>query len=150
MSTPEMSPLPENDAKSRGWVCEHRWQGVAGMVNFRKACRGLAKTARWIPGDEGVEPGQVAVRLGSSCFLALVRGHREGQTEKVRGKWSLQGLEIGLPEGRYCDLSSLVTQRSWSQQSCPREVLLGPRGVVLEGFVPEGDVLAIHTGTRLN
>mmetsp|Transcript_39444 Transcript_39444/g.71065 ORF Transcript_39444/g.71065 Transcript_39444/m.71065 type:complete len:979 (+) Transcript_39444:97-3033(+) len=149
MGTPVSSPLLEADAY-RGWVCEHRWQGVAGMVNFRKACRGLPRTATWIPGNDGVELGQVAVRLGEGCFLAVVRGHTgENQTENSRGDWSLNGLEIGLPEGRYCDLSSLETQRAWSRQSCPREVSVGPNGAVLQGAVPEGEVLAIHSGARL-
>ena len=48
-------------------------------------------------------------------------------------------MGVDLPEGRYCDLSSLQTQRGWREQAeCPRSVEIDARG----------EVLAIHTGAR--
>lgn len=152
---PSMSPLLENASSPRTWVCEHRWQGVAGLVHFRKSCRGLPVTASWAGGrDPAVALGRVAFRLGedsNSCFVALVRGYNEKSKPAWGhlGEWPLQGLETGLPAGRYCDLSSLYTQSGWDKTSCPREVVLGPGGVVQSGTVPEGDIVAIHAGARL-
>lgn len=58
-------------------------------------------------------------------------------------------MGVDLPEGRYCDLSSLQTQRGWREQAeCPRSVEIDARGVVTSGQVAEGEVLAIHTGAR--
>merc|ERR1712146_179571 len=101
---------------------EHRWQGVAGMVNFRKACRGLPLSQTWHTGTSPkTKAGQVAFRLaeedaeGPACFVALVHGYNEESklSWSHLGDWQLKGMEIGLPEGRYCDLSSLFTQKGW-------------------------------------
>ncbi|CAJ1399838.1 unnamed protein product [Effrenium voratum] len=123
MATPSASPLPLELASSRRWVCEHRWQGVAGLIHFRKACR-KAITKSWA----GACVGCGALRLGAGCFLALAGP--DG--------WQLR-LTTGLPGGRYCDLSSL------ENRTCVREVLLGDEGRILEGGVPAGDLLAIST-----
>merc|ERR1719401_250302 len=102
--TPTVSPLPEDEAKRRSWVCEHRWAGVAGLVNFRKACRQFPVSKVWRPANvSGVSTGRLAFRLGSECFVALVRA--------PFGDWELTDLDTGLPEGRYCDMASLPTQR---------------------------------------
>lgn len=158
MPTPDKSPLPFSDAQKRDWICEHRWQGVAGMVNFRKACRGQQLAQTWEGGQtDGVALGHVAFRLGLSateelplCFVALSRGHRDGQSaDQSGGVWQLQGLLTGLPAGRYCDLASLSTQKDWTRTKCPREVEIGSSGEVLAGIVPEGEILAIHTAAML-
>jgi len=157
LATPTRSPLPEAEAGKRGWVCEHRWQGVAGMINFRKACRGLPLVETW-QGNEslGVTPGRLAYKLASedgseACFVALVRGYNEVSEPDWGhlGDWQLNGLYIGLPAGTYCDLASLETQRGWDRQSCPKEVVIGENGTVEEGIVSEGDLLAIRTGAQV-
>lgn len=154
LATPTISPLLENAFPERTWACEHRWQGVAGLVHFRKSCRGLPLSQIWVGGvNASVQVGQVAFQLGEvgSCFVALVRGYNEDSKPAWGhlGNWDLSGLQTGLPAGRFCDLSSLDTQLSLESNSCPREVVLGPGGVVESGIVPEGDILAIHTGAML-
>jgi len=154
LATPTQSPLPEPEASKRGWICEHRWQGVAGMINFRKACRGLPLAETWHSNETmGVTTGRLAYKLASeddteACFVALVRGYNEASKPQWGhlGDWQLKGLHVGLPAGKYCDLASLETQRGWDGQSCPREVVIGESGTVQEGLVLEGDLLAIHTG----
>eukprot|EP00931_Biecheleriopsis_adriatica_P101721 TRINITY_DN76802_c0_g1_i1.p1 TRINITY_DN76802_c0_g1~~TRINITY_DN76802_c0_g1_i1.p1 ORF type:complete len:883 (+),score=137.12 TRINITY_DN76802_c0_g1_i1:35-2650(+) len=152
MPTPAKSPLPQ-DELYRGWVCEHRWEGIAGLINFRKACRGLPVTQTWSEATSpGVERGQFGFRAGDSCFAAIVRGNNEN-FENYWGRlndWRLAGLQTGLPAGRYCDLASLTTQRCWDRRRCPREVVIGDDGLVLTGFVRPGDLLAIHVGARLD
>jgi len=149
LPTPTESPLPSQLSQVRSWVCEHRWAGVAGLVNFRKACRGLPISRTWTPTQPGVGTGHLAYRLGGKCFVALVRGHSAQSAWGPIGNWSLVGFETGLPPGRYCDLSSLETQKNWGGDSCPREVTLGARGKVLSGSVAQGDLLAIHARAQL-
>jgi len=152
MPTPTESPLSTQEADYQGWVCEHRWEGIAGLVNFRKACRGLAITQTWSQNTKpAVDVGNFAFRVGDSCFAALVRGHNTQVRNnwEVLPDWRLAGLHVGLPEGRYCDLASLSTQRCWDRRSCSREVVVGSDGVIITGTVQEGDLLAIHVGARL-
>jgi len=64
--------LPWDDANRRGWVCEHRWEGVAGLIGFRKACRGLPVTQTWSsaqPDAPKVVPEQLP---GSVVEVALL------------------------------------------------------------------------------
>ncbi|CAE7241195.1 amy [Symbiodinium natans] len=72
MPTPTTSPLATD---YEGWVCEHRWEGIAGLVGFRKACRGLPVTQTWSESSiPSVGLGRFAFRAGPDCFVALVRG----------------------------------------------------------------------------
>mmetsp|Transcript_65278 Transcript_65278/g.212614 ORF Transcript_65278/g.212614 Transcript_65278/m.212614 type:complete len:272 (+) Transcript_65278:2340-3155(+) len=161
MGTPAVSPMPEEEAQKRGWVCEHRWTGVAGLVAFRRACRGLpvsAPLALVASADDeaagagvlGAE-GRAAFRLGEECLVALVKGTNEKWPQGYGhlGDWPLRGLASGLPAGRYCDVASLSQKLAEGATSCPREVVIGSDGVVLSGSALEGDLLAIYTGALL-
>eukprot|EP00933_Yihiella_yeosuensis_P060614 TRINITY_DN63363_c0_g1_i1.p1 TRINITY_DN63363_c0_g1~~TRINITY_DN63363_c0_g1_i1.p1 ORF type:complete len:900 (-),score=137.09 TRINITY_DN63363_c0_g1_i1:570-3269(-) len=152
MPTPTVSPLSSPQKEYKGWVCEHRWDGVAGLVNFRKTCRGLPITKVWSEQTSGESVGQYAFRAGSSCFVALVRGVNtrwSNNWDSELKEWRLAGMTTGLPPGRYCDLASLPTQRCWDRRGCPREVLIGSNGKVITGTVLKGDLLAIHVDARL-
>jgi len=155
MEAPTQSPMPTREARERRWICEHRWQGVAGMIHFRKACRGKAVTQTWKGGiTTDIAVGRLAFRLASDCFVALVRGRRTDEGDEVNrvgvgGHWDLQDFQVGLPAGLYCDLSSLHTQKQWHESSpCPRSVRIDSEGRVQEGGVSEGEILAIHIGAR--
>mgnify|MGYP002803518647 FL=1 len=155
MDAPTESPLPRTVARERRWICEHRWQGVAGMVHFRKVCRGHAVTQTWRGGlNDGIALGRLAFRLGDACFVAMVRGRRKDEDPTdpevvgVGGPWKLDGLHIGLPAGCYCDLSSLLTQKGWDGETCPRSVQVNEDGMVASGQVAQGEILAIHVGAR--
>ena len=73
--------------------------------------------------------GRVAFRLANSCFVAFTRG----------SDWPLHGLRTGLPKGNYCDLASWDALR----RLCHRRVLLSEGGLILEGAVAAGGLLAI-------
>eukprot|EP00434_Breviolum_minutum_P021123 symbB.v1.2.018636.t1/scaffold1495.1/size115473/3 len=141
MPTPTQSPLSEEEKGYEGYVCEHRWEGIGGLVNFRQACRGLPITQIWSSQDGNAELGQFAFRVTSGehqCFAALVRGDNKKFPNYWGdlGDWRLAGMVTGLPPGRYCDLASLTTQRCWDRRRCPREVLIGDDGIVVTGVVP--------------
>mmetsp|Transcript_4618 Transcript_4618/g.13345 ORF Transcript_4618/g.13345 Transcript_4618/m.13345 type:complete len:924 (+) Transcript_4618:63-2834(+) len=145
METPTDSPMPDELAQSRRWVCEHRWDGVAGLVGFRKACRGLPTAV--LP----TEPGRLGFKAGDECFVGLVRGTNRWWPHDFGhlGNWSLAGLAVGLPEGRYCDVASLPERFAAGRADCPREVVVGADGRISSGSVPEGDLSAIYTGAML-
>jgi len=134
----------------RRWICEHRWEGVAGLIEFRKACGGLPVTRTWQAPE--LSQGRLAFRIGEECFGALVRGYNEKQKSPWGhlGNWRLQGLEVNLPSGRYCDMGSVSTVRGWDRKRCPRQVVIGTNGRILSGFVKEGDLLAIYVGGRMS
>ena len=136
MPTPKHAPLSFEEKLYRGYVCEHRWEGVAGLVNFRKACRPVPVTGSWSSLDGSADLGHFAwrnewkehkcfaalaahlLRFGCSSMCAEVRGNNERWPNYWGdlGDWSLAGMNISLPAGRYCDLGSLSTQLCWNQR----------------------------------
>lgn len=144
MPTPTESPLPEMVANQRSWVCEHRWNGVAGLVGFRKACHGGKLTKM-----DSLE-GQLGFQIGTTCLVALVRGYNNKWPQSYGhiGTWNLNGLRTGLPAGHYCDVAQLGG-RFDAQSNCHNTVVISDDGTVSEGSVGEGDLLAIYTGARL-
>ncbi|CAE7815155.1 amy [Symbiodinium microadriaticum] len=140
MTTPRESPLPADLAMKRTWVCEHRWEGVAGLIEFRKACRGLAVTRTWKAPE--VSAGRLAFRAGEDCFAALVRGYNT----QLKSEWGHLGASKDAGGG----LHQSPTQRGWDRKRCPRQVVIGTDGRILSGIVLEGDLLAIHVGGRMS
>ena len=59
-----MEILPDGSC-GNGWVCEHRWEAVAGMVGFAKATRDQAAEDFWSEGN------QAAWRRGNNGFVAI-------------------------------------------------------------------------------
>jgi len=141
--TPTETPLGESFAESHRWACEHRWTGVAGLIDYRKACRGLEVHKMF---SDGVTDGKFAFRAGTTCFVAM---WKNVSTDSDSRLWPLGGMVIGVPAGRYCDLASLPTKRGWDGRSCPNEVEVDAQGNVTSGSVRQGDLLAIHAGARL-
>ena len=52
---------------SRGWVCEHRWQAIAGMVSFSKAVGNSRRWNYWNGGTRGSESGNWRVLNIKQC-----------------------------------------------------------------------------------
>jgi len=146
LDTPTEAPLPDELAQSRRWVCEHRWAGVAGLVGFRGACRGRETTV--LPNTGA---GRLAFTADGECLVAMVKGtnNRWPQGYGKLGDWSLRGLKVGLPFGRYCDVAQLSTRFTAGVTHCDSEVFVNAAGVIVKGTVREGDLLAIYTGARI-
>ncbi|PAA52154.1 hypothetical protein BOX15_Mlig014993g1 [Macrostomum lignano] len=71
-----------------GWVCEHRWQAIAGMASFRKA----VANANTID-NQRTEGNKVAFSRGGRGFVAISN----------EGSWS-GTFQTGMPAGRYCNV----------------------------------------------
>ncbi|QRV78353.1 alpha-amylase [Ceratobasidium sp. AG-Ba] len=76
---------------TRGWLCQHRWSAVAGMVPWFNAVDG-AGLNDWQTGSNQ----QIAFSRGSIGFVAI---NNEDRT------WS-NTFKTSLPDGSYCDVIS--------------------------------------------
>lgn len=74
---------------ANGWLCQHRWSPIAGLVGFRNAV-GDAPLGNWQTGTHQ----QIAFGRGSSGFVAI---------NNEDGEWS-PTFSTGLPDGTYCDV----------------------------------------------
>jgi alpha-amylase len=77
---------------ANGWVCEHRWREIAGMVRFRNVVRGTTVSNWWDNADN-----QIAFSRGNRGFIAF--NGQFGQNMNVQ-------LQTGLSAGTYCDIIS--------------------------------------------
>ncbi|NEP62937.1 MAG: hypothetical protein F6K31_39500 [Symploca sp. SIO2G7] len=94
------TPTPTNDQGQTlpvscgdGWVCEHRWPGIANMVEFRNVTQGVATVDYWW--DNG--NNQIAFARGDRGFVAINNENTDLS----------QTLMTGLPPGTYCNVLSL-------------------------------------------
>ncbi|XP_046454250.1 alpha-amylase-like isoform X3 [Daphnia pulex] len=70
-----------------GWVCEHRWNVMKKMVEFRNAVVGTSMENYWNNGNA------VAFSRGNKGFFAMAK----------QGSMS-ESLQTGLPAGSYCNI----------------------------------------------
>ncbi|CAL1160984.1 unnamed protein product [Cladocopium goreaui] len=149
-STPTTSPVTEEYDKDldHPWVCEHRWQGVAGMVRFRRIMGHATpgEVTRWHTWSDRL--GHVAFGWDKVAFVALNHGFNWETQQGSNKSWSLVGLDSYLPQGKYCNLAvaSHPVPDRWDG-SCFSEdgfVVVDINGTIIEGKVPSTGVLAIH------
>ena len=123
-----------NGQCNNGWVCEHRWPQIAGMVQFRNAAFGASVQNWWDNGGN-----QIAFSRGNRAFIVF-----NGQF----GVDLSQSLQTGLPAGTYCDMS---TGNKVGTSCSGTSVVVAANGmanIVLSSRVPEG-FIAIHVNARL-
>nr|CAH0102955.1 unnamed protein product [Daphnia galeata] len=70
-----------------GWVCEHRWNVMKKMVEFRNSVVGTSMSNYWNNGNA------VAFSRGNKGFFAMAK---EGSMSEY--------LQTGLPAGSYCNI----------------------------------------------
>eukprot|EP00747_Dinoflagellata_sp_TGD_P013354 gnl/TRDRNA2_/TRDRNA2_122468_c3_seq1.p1 gnl/TRDRNA2_/TRDRNA2_122468_c3~~gnl/TRDRNA2_/TRDRNA2_122468_c3_seq1.p1 ORF type:complete len:244 (+),score=33.42 gnl/TRDRNA2_/TRDRNA2_122468_c3_seq1:75-734(+) len=145
-STPRTSPVTlEYETAAKPWVCEHRWEGVAGLVRFRRLFHReqLRVTEKWSPSD-----GRVAFRLGDTerGFVALNRGWNSDSKTGSDEVWDLSGMRVGMPSGTYCNLAlqSAPVDVEDGEHCVGETVIIGTDTAVEFGRVPSGGALAIH------
>jgi len=138
MGPPANDGATQDVACGNGWVCEHQWQAIAGMVGFNNYSQDA-----WNIGHSWHNDGnQIAFarQTDTGESRAFVVINREGSALN-------QTFSTGLPEGNYCD----VTQGSYDfvGQSCTG-ASVSVDGSGLAAFnVPPMTASAIHVGAPI-
>ena len=88
---PPKNGVHSGDMCGRGWVCEHRWRGIANMVEFRRVTESEFRLTNWW--DNG--NNQIAFGRGKLGFVVINREDSEIID---------QILITSLPKGKYCDI----------------------------------------------
>ncbi|KAI0646216.1 glycoside hydrolase [Trametes meyenii] len=109
-----------------GWLCQHRWAAVAGMVGFRNTVGGAPMT-NW----QSPQAQQIAFGRGQSGFVAI---------NNADSQWSAT-FNTGLPDGTYCD----VISGSPSNGKCAG-TSFSVSGGSMTATVPARGAIAVHTG----
>ncbi len=122
---PKSRPVIADNCGS-GWVCEHRWQAMAGMVRFRKATAGHAVTNWRAFSDELISFGR-----GNKGHIII-----NMSAEPINGTFVTR-----MKPGNYCNVISDRTNEEDCKESL---VQVGVDGVVQLSVAPMSAV-AIHT-----
>lgn len=116
------------------WVCEHRWQAITNMVEFRTLTIN-EKIKNWA--DNG--QNQIAFCVGESGFVA------------INNELSLHfksNLTICLPPGIYCDI---INGTKIDEKCTGERILVNDKGKA-EIFIPytkEVPAIAFHINSKL-
>ncbi|PIL31197.1 hypothetical protein GSI_05895 [Ganoderma sinense ZZ0214-1] len=109
-----------------GWLCQHRWIAVSGMVGFRNNV-GDAALTNWV----SPQSQQIAFGRGALGFVAI---------NNADSAWSTT-FSTSLPDGSYCD----VVHGSASGGNCTGGSFTVSGGS-FSATVSARDSIAIHTG----
>jgi len=110
-----------------GWLCQHRWTSIAGMVGFHNNV-GSAALNHWVsPG-----PQQIAFGRGSAGFVAI---------NNEDSQWTAT-FSTSLPAGTYCD----VVSGSLSAGRCTASSFTVAPDGTFSATVPARNAIALHTG----
>ena len=128
---------PSTSNCGTGWVCEHRWPEIAGMVGFRNATAAVPRVTRWW--SNGSEGNQIAFGRGNLGFVVL-NGERSGMDAT---------LQTDLAPGNYCNvlLPAATVSRCRSGASSEGKVMIGGDGRGRFQLAP-GTSFALHLGAR--
>ncbi|KAI0052805.1 carbohydrate-binding module family 20 protein [Auriscalpium vulgare] len=112
---------------SNGWLCQHRWSAIAGMVGFRNNV-GAAALTNWVsPSSQ-----QIAFGRGSLGFVAI---------NNADSAWTATFSTSLLP-GSYCD----VVGGAASAGSCTGSSYTVAVGGTFTATVAARSAIALHTG----
>lgn len=124
------APYGPNRGGSEGWVCEHRYEGLANMVAFRKAAENQPLTNWW---DNNAN--QIAFGRNGKGFIAI---NREDFP-------LVQQLATGMADGDYCN----VLDGSLLNEQCTGEVVTVNGGQVAVNLQNKNSAMAIHANAKL-
>lgn len=133
-----VSPNFDEDREEcgHGWVCQHRWRQVAGMVAFRNYVQDAPLVHWWTDGAD-----QIAFARDGRGFVAFNNVER-------REEHLIERLQTSLPTGTYCDV---MTGEMRNGTCTGYSVTVNDGGwadIVILADESDG-VLAIHIGARL-
>lgn len=111
---------------SNGWLCQHRWPAVSGLVGFHNTV-GTDALNNWVsPASQ-----QIAFGRGSSGFVVI---------NNADSSWT-SSFTTSLPDGTYCDV--YTGPKSGSNCSGAAYTVSGG---VFSATVAARTALALHTG----
>jgi hypothetical protein len=133
---------------NRPWICEHRWEGVAGMVRFRKLVM-KDKSTNAMSHEWFDDEGRLGYSLGKVGFVAVSRGRNTYSKCGSDETKDLANTKTGLPEGTYCNLARLPgpvpVPSQWKESDCSSDsVIVDGTGTIINGSLPGGEVVVIH------
>lgn len=122
-----------------GWICEHRWSAIAGMVGFNNYAQDAWNIGQtWHNNGNQIAFARVTPSNESRAFVVINReGYGLGET-----------LQTGLPEGEYCNVAE-------ADYNFVSEVCTGPTiNVNSSGFATFNlnamSAAAIHVGAIIS
>ncbi|CAL1711231.1 unnamed protein product [Somion occarium] len=115
---------------SNGWLCQHRWVAISGMVGFHNNV-GTAALNNWV----SPQSQQIAFGRGSLGFVAI---------NNADSAWT-STFSTSLPNGSYCDVISGQS----SSGTCTGNSFTVSSGT-FSTTVPARSAIAIHTGATGN
>lgn len=124
------APYGPNRGGTEGWVCEHRWAGIANMVAFRKATANQPQTHWWDNGGN-----QIAFGRNGHGFIAI--NHESFALN--------QQLATGMPDGDYCDILS----GEFINGTCSGNTVTVSGGQINVNLTARNSALAIHKDAKL-
>ncbi|KAI0713835.1 glycoside hydrolase family 13 protein [Earliella scabrosa] len=114
---------------AKGWLCQHRWPAVSGMVAFRNTV-GDAGITHWVAA--GTQ--RVAFGRGKLGFVAI---------NNADATWS-SAFNTSLPDGTYCDVVAGKAARG----ECAGQSYRVSSGL-FKAKLAARSALAMHTGSSL-
>ncbi|KAJ7895008.1 glycoside hydrolase [Mycena leptocephala] len=111
---------------ANGWLCQHRFVAITGMVGFRNQV-GTAAITNWV----SPQSQQIAFGRGSAGFVAI---------NNADSAWSTT-FTTSLPNGAYCDV---ISGKSSSGACTGTGITVS--GGSFSATVPARSAIAIHTG----
>ncbi|TFK85702.1 glycoside hydrolase family 13 protein [Polyporus arcularius HHB13444] len=117
-----------NCNQGSGFICQHRWQEIVGMVKFRNTV-GSAPLTNWVAPDSQ----RIAFGRGSLGFVAI---------NNEDSAWTAT-FTTSLPDGTYCD----VIKGELSNGQCTSSTFT-VKGGSFKATVPQRGAIAIHTGAK--
>ncbi|WP_166790534.1 alpha-amylase [Cryobacterium tagatosivorans] len=115
------------------WVCQHRWDAIAGMVSWRSAVGDAPLVNSWTRGDG------YAFSRGERGFVAM----NAGDAPLARR------FQTGLASGTYCDVVTGGSTPTAAEACSGDAVEVAADGTASLSVPPVGAV-AIHVGARLS
>ena len=132
---PPANGVHSGDSCDANWVCEHRWRGVANMVEFRNVTSSRFELSNWW--DNGNH--QIAFGRGDLGFLAINREDNARLT---------QTLQTGMPAGRYCDIVNGNFDKA--AKTCSGPTITVNQDGTASFDVASINAAAIHVGAKLD
>jgi alpha-amylase len=125
---PSTAANEQSCGDGNNWVCQHRWSGIANLVNWRKSAvkgeNGKPALDNWTASSDG---NVIAYSRGGAAWIALNRGGDASGSYKT-----------GLPAGEYCNVI-----QSDDVSSCETVTVASDGSVNVN--VPGMGAVAIHT-----